>query len=217
MSATITEQAAEVSAKAAGRLPAEVSSVFAESVRQLREQGVPAGAVSAGDTLADFTLPDATGKQASLSEIVADGPAVLVFYRGAWCPYCNIALHTYQAELVPRLVDYGATLVAISPQSPDESLSQTEKSQLSFTVLSDRGAAVARSIGIAFEPAADVLEAQRSLGLDLAAVNASGTPDLPMPTVLVVDRDRTVRFADTHADYTSRTEVAEIVAALDAL
>jgi peroxiredoxin len=217
MSATITEQAAEVSLQAAGRLPAEVSSVFAESVRQLREQGTPAGAASAGDTLEEFTLPDASGRDVSLSELVAEGPAVIVFYRGAWCPYCNIALHTYQAELVPRLDAYGATLVAISPQSPDESLSQTEKSQLSFTVLSDSGAGVARSIGIAFEQAADVLEAQRSLGLDLLAVNASGTADLPMPTVLVVDRDRKVRFADTHADYTSRTEVAEIIAALDAL
>jgi peroxiredoxin len=217
MSATITEQSAEVSANAAGRLPQAVMSAFAESLRELREQGTPAGAISAGDTLEDFTLPDATGKRVSLSDLVAVGPAVIVFYRGDWCPYCNIALHTYQAELLPKLGAYGATLVAISPQAPDQSLTFKEKAELTFPVLSDHGADVARRAGIAFEPSAASLEAQHTLGLDIRKGNASGTTDLPMPTVLVVDESRTVRFADTHADYTSRTEVAEILDALSAL
>jgi len=141
----------------------------------------------------------------------------MVFYRGGWFPYCNLGLRTYQVELVPQLCRYGARLVAISPQSPDKSLTTAEKAELSFTVLSDPGADLARTVGIAFQPADEVLAAQRKLGLDLGHFNDSASPELPMPTVLIVDSERTVRFADTHADYTARTEVPAIIAALDGL
>jgi peroxiredoxin len=146
---------------------------------------------------------------------VADGPAVVVFYRGGWCPYCNLALRTYEAELLPELARYGARLVAISPQNPDQSLSMSEKARLSFTVLSDRGAALAYRLGIAYTPTPELLRAQRALGLDLMKVNA--TVDLPLPAVLIIDSDRTVRFVDPCADYTQRTEVQAILGALERL
>ena len=104
-----------------------------------------------------------------------------------------------------------------APRSPDQSLSTAEKADLSFTVLSDPASRLAGQIGIAFQQADDVLAAQRQLGLDLAQVNAEGATRLPRPTVLVVDRDRVVRFVDVQPDYTARTEVADIVAALAAL
>lgn len=217
MSPSIQEQSEQVRAASVGRLPADVLETFVRDQADWRAKGRPADAVAIGDVLSDFTLPDATGRDVSLSELVAEGPAVLVFYRGGWCPYCNLALHQYQSELLPLLPDYGATLVAISPQKPDESLTTVEKHNLQFAVLSDAGAAVARRLGIAFEPAEDVLEAQRALGLDIRDGNADGTPQLPMPTVLIVDPDQTVRFADVQVDYTSRTEVPEILAALDRL
>jgi peroxiredoxin len=211
---TITEQATKISAASATHLPAAIAQVFADEQRGWRERGAPSGILAAGDRLEDFTLPDATGSPVTLADLVADGPAVIVFYRGGWCPYCNLALRAYQTELLPQLDRFGARLVAISPQSPDQSLTTAEKAELSFTVLSDPGAAVARTVGIAFQPAEEVLAAQRELGLDLKRVNDSNAPELPMPTVLIVDADRTVRFADTHADYTARTEVAAIVDAL---
>jgi peroxiredoxin len=214
MSTTIQEQSDALKAASAQHLPAAVLETFTRDQAASRAKGLPADAVAVGDILSDFTLPDATGHEVSLSALVADGPAVLVFYRGGWCPYCNLALHQYQSELVPQLPAYGATLAAISPQKPDQSLSTAEKHDLQFAVLSDSGARVARTLGIAFEPAGDVLEAQRALGLDIRDGNADGSPELPMPTVLVVDIDRSVRFVDVHADYTSRTEVSEILAAL---
>ena len=140
-----------------------------------------------------------------------------MFYRGGWCPYCNLALRTYQQELLPRLIGIGARLVAISPQSPDESLSTVERASLEFTVLSDPGSRLADRIGVAFEQADDVLAAQRTLGLDLTQVNAEGAVRLPRPTVLIVDQDHTVRFVDVQPDYTARTEVADIIAALTEL
>ncbi len=217
MSPTIQEQADQMQAASFARLPAEVIEAFARDRGRMIERGAPPDAVAHGDLLQDFILPDATGKDVSLSGLVADGPAVLVFYRGGWCPYCNLALRQYQAELVPQLSRYGAAMVAISPQKPDESLSTAERHALEFPVLSDAGARITSRLGIAFQPAEDVLEAQRALGLDIRERNVNGASELPMPTVLVVDTNRIVRFADVHPDYASRTEVPAIISALEEL
>jgi peroxiredoxin len=214
MSLSIREQSEQLQAASAARLPADVVEVFSRNSQQLHARGIPAGVVKVGDALAPFTLYNAVGKPVSLEDLVATGPAVLVFYRGVWCPYCNLALRTYQRELLPQLHAWHATLAAISPQTPDQSLSTAEKAALDFQVLSDPGSRLARRIGIAFEQAEEVLAAQRRLGLDLAHVNEEGSTLLPMPTVLIVDPNRTVRFAEVHPDYTARTEVADIVAAL---
>jgi peroxiredoxin len=214
MSLTIHEQSEQLKAAAAEHLPAEVLGVFDQSIVDLLKQGVPANSIKSGDVLESFTLSDANGTPVSLEQLVQRGPAVIVFYRGGWCPYCNLALRTYQQELLPQLDAFGARLVAISPQSPDESLSTAEKAALEFTVLSDPGARLADRIGIAFEQGDDVLAAQRDLGLDLTKVNAEGAVRLPRPTVLIVDHNRTVRFIDVQPDYTARTEVADIIAAL---
>jgi peroxiredoxin len=217
MAVTIHEQSEKMKAAAAERLPADVLEVFDRSIQSLLDEGIPLDAVAVGDTLASFTLRDATGSPVSLDQLVEEGPAVIVFYRGGWCPYCNIALRTYQRELVPELPTFGARLVAISPQTPDQSLSTVEKAELDFVVLSDPGSRVAKSVGIVFQQTDDVLGVQRELGLDLAAVNAEGSTELPRPTVLIVDRDRVVRFVDIQPDYTARTEVADILAALGEL
>jgi peroxiredoxin len=214
MSLTISEQSEQLKAAAAEHLPAEVLAVFDRSIEEFLDQGVPADSIKAGDVLEPFILDNANGTPVSLEQITESGPAVIVFYRGGWCPYCNLALRTYQQELLPQLAAFRARLVAISPQSPDESLSTSEKAALEFAVLSDPGSGLAGRFGIAFEQADDVLAAQRKLGLDLTKVNAEGAVRLPRPTVLVVDQDRTVRFVDVQPDYTARTEVADIIAAL---
>jgi peroxiredoxin len=217
MTVTMHDQSLQLKAAAAERLPAEVVEAFDRSIQDLVDQGVPTDSIKVGDTLDPFTLTDATGATVSLDQLVGDGPAVVVFYRGGWCPYCNLALRTYQRELLPELGAFGARLVAISPQSPDQSLSTVEKAELDFTVLSDPGNRVAQSIGIVFQQTGEVLDAQRKLGLDLAQVNAEGSTQLPRPTVLIVDEDRTVRFVDVQPDYTARTEVSDILAGLSDL
>lgn len=211
---SIREQSDQLKAAAAGRLPAEVLDVFDRSIADLVAAGVPSGSVKVGDRLDSFTLDDATGQPVRLEQIVEAGPAVIVFYRGGWCPYCNLALRTYQCDLLPQLDSFGARLVAISPQSPDQSLSTAEKAELSFSVLSDPGSRLAGRIGIDFQQADEVLAAQQQLGLDLAQVNAESATRLPRPTVIVIDQQRVVRFVDVQPDYTARTEVADIVAAL---
>ena len=178
---------------------------------------MPEGVIEVGATLPDAELIDPHGATTTLYEALGDQVAVLVFYRGAWCPYCNIALNTYQAELVPELARRGVALVAISPQAPDGSLSTQEKNELTFTVLSDPANQVAKTVGILTAPSAEARAAQLELGLDLTAVNADGTTGLPMPTTIIVDADHVVRWIDVHPDYTTRSEPDQILAALDAV
>lgn len=212
---TIAEQVNHVKAAAATRLPPEVVAAFASDQAALVERGIPDRAVRAGDTIAPFALPDATGQTRTLDELIAEGPAVIVFYRGGWCPYCNLTLRTYQRDLVPQL--RSASLVAVSPETPDASLSTREKAELSYAVLSDAGAALASTLGITFEPSEQGLAAQHTIGVDIRTTRADSGTVLPMPTVLIVDRERVVRFVDIHPDYTSRTEVADILHALAAM
>jgi len=214
---TIAEQANDVKAAAAGRLPAQVVALFAADQAALADGGIPTGAVAVGDELAAFALPDATGQTRTLDELTADGPAVIVFYRGGWCPYCNLTLRTYERELLPQLGAYSARLVAISPETPDASLSTQERAELTYTVLSDTGAQLADALGITFDPSEEGLAAQRTLGVDIRTTRADAGTRLPMPTVLIADPDHIVRFVDIHPDYTGRTEVSDILAALQTL
>jgi len=198
-------------------VPPEVIAVFSREQQQLAAAGLPAGVAGPGTTLPDAELLDVHGSVRSLGRALGEGPAVVVLYRGVWCPYCNLALSTYQSELLPKLAKRGVQLIAISPQTPDNSLSMQEKQSLEFTVLSDPGNTLARHLGVLTRPTDEAQEAQRRLGLDLTTVNADGTTDLPMPTTLAVGIDRTVRWIDVHPDYSTRTEPGAILTALDHL
>jgi peroxiredoxin len=142
---------------------------------------------------------------------------VLVLYRGAWCPHCNLALRTYQRDLVPALDRRGIALIAISPQRPDGSLSMQEKNDLTFTVLSDPGNQVATALGVLTEAGDDTGSKLRAIGTDLTELNGDGTEAVPMPTVAVVDPAGVIRWIDVRSDYTTRTEVGDIITAVNAL
>jgi peroxiredoxin len=161
---------------------------------------------------------DAHGAPTSLRAAAGARPAVIVFYRGAWCPYCNLTLRTYRDQLHPALTDRGIGLIAVSPQKPDGSLTAQETNDLQFPVLSDPGNALARQLGILLPARTpDLRAAQEKLGTDLHAVNADGTENLPMPTVVLIDAESRIRWIDIHPDYTTRTEVSDILAAADSL
>jgi peroxiredoxin len=215
MTTTIAQQVSNLVETMAAQPPNEVMGAFTREQAELAARGVPEEVIEVGATLPDADLVDPHGAAITFYEALDDQVAVLVFYRGAWCPYCNIALNTYQAELVPELARRGVALVAISPQAPDGSLSMQEKNELTFTVLSDPANRVAKAIGILSAPSAEARAAQMELGLDLTEVNADGTTGLPMPTTVIVDADRVVRWVDVHPDYSTRSEPDQILAALD--
>jgi peroxiredoxin len=217
MSVTIAEQVDALRASMATRPPNDALATFDQEQTELAEGGIPAAVVAPGSVLRDAAMLDAEGTPIRLYQAIGERPAVVVFYRGAWCPYCNIALRTYEKELANELADRGVALVAVSPQKPDGVLTMVEKNELSFTVLSNPGNALARTLGIITTPSPDARAAQLKGGLDIAAGNSDGTPRVPMPTTVVVGADRVIRWIDVHPDYTTRSEPAEILAALDTL
>jgi len=172
----------------------------------LAARGLPAEVAAAGTLVPDTGLLDPYGAATSLYAVTGSRAAVVVFYRGAWCPYCNIALATYQAHLLPQLTERGVHLIAISPQKPDGSLTMQQKHDLAFTVLSDPGNVIARHLGILTQPPEEARAAQLQLRLDLTSVNADGTVALPMPATIILSGDHVVRWIDVHPDYSNRTE-----------
>jgi peroxiredoxin len=214
---TIAEQVDVFNADFTQQIGPELTQVFSQEQLDLAAAGVPSGAVAVGDTVRDAELLTTDGTTTTLAAALQGKPGVLVFYRGAWCPYCNIALQTYQRDLLPRLRDEDVELIAISPQTPEASEQTVRNGGLAFTVLSDPANAFIRELGIITEPAGAARQAHTELGFDVADSNADHTGDIPFPTVLVVDAQRRVRFADVHVDYTTRTEVPTILAAVDAL
>ncbi|MBZ6088403.1 peroxiredoxin-like family protein [Streptomyces olivaceus] len=212
--APIADQSAALTQGMAGEVPADALETFREEQAALDAAGVPDAVLEAGSVMPDARLLDVRGDAVTLEQARAGRPAVVVFYRGAWCPYCNVALRTYQRELAAELDERGVALIAVSPQKPDGSLSVVEVNELSYTVLSDPGNQVGRALGIVTRPSDRVLGAQASLGLDVAGENADGTSDIVMPTVVIVDAAGVVRWIDVHPNYTTRTEPAQILAAL---
>ena len=198
------------------RTSAENLAVMDAATAALRAEGLSEQSLDVGARAPEFRLPAANGGEVILSSLLADGPVVLAFYRGAWCPYCAIELHALQGRL-GEITEAGATLVAISPQTPDNSLSTAEKLDLTFPVLSDVGNVVARSFGLVFSLPEDLRTVYDGFGIDLPAANGDRTFELPVPATFVIAADGTVawRFAD--ADYTKRAEPDEVIAALASL
>lgn len=196
--------------------PAPIKEVFAKGIQDLIQSGLANQSVKQGDKAPDFALPNVNGETIQLSQLLAKGPVVLIFYRGGWCPYCNLALRSYQA-ILPEIQRAGATLVAVSPQTPDNSLSASEKMELSFPVLSDSGNKVAREYGLVFTVSSEVQTVQQGMGLDLSKVNGSDKWELPIPGSYVIAQDGTIALAFIDPDYTHRLEPAAILTALDQL
>jgi peroxiredoxin len=208
---SLKQELEQIKATFAQKTDAATVAAYEKGIEALRAEGLERNALKVGDLAPDFTLPDASGKPVTLSERLEYGPVVLKFYRGGWCPYCNLELRAYQKAL-PDLRAAGAQLIAVSPESPDNSLSTVEKNALAFSVLSDRGGEVAGAYRLAFELSAELKAIYRSRGRDLAEWNG-GDWTLPVPGTFVIGRDRRVALAHVDADYRSRLEPADAVAA----
>ena len=200
--------------KAGGKHSPAVMKIFDSWVAELDNGGLPANLMTAGSAFPDGDLLDAHGQPTSLKQTLNSQTGVIVFYRGAWCPYCNLALKIYQKDLLPELNKLGVKLVAISPQRADGSMTMKDKNDLDFAVLSDPGNQIAEQLGIIIIPPAKVQAAQKSFGLDLTAVNADHSAFLPMPTVAIVDHGGTLVWIDVHPNYKTRTEPGDVLEAI---
>ncbi|MEO9468701.1 peroxiredoxin-like family protein [Parasphingorhabdus sp.] len=210
---TLAKLLQETLADSVARFPPEALEVMRAADEELKERKVGENALKAGDSLPDASLIDATGKSVSLSSLNEAGPLIITFYRGGWCPYCNLELKAYQ-EILGEITDLGGQLIAISPEKPDNSLTTIEKNALTFSVLTDTGNQLAKAVGIAFELPAGLQQLFTNFGMNLDELNADTGWALPVPATFVVDGNGRIILADVDIEYTRRLEPSEALAAL---
>jgi peroxiredoxin len=174
-------------------------------------------AIKIGQKAPNFELPNAEGKRVSLDRLLEKGPVVITFYRGDWCPYCNLQLRALQAKL-SDIHALGATLVAISPQVPDGSMSKDEIRKMGFVVLSDQDAKVTSQYGLAWKVPEFLEEHMRvDRNLDLEKINNGNASILPIPGSFVLGVDGYVKWSYVNVDYRTRSEPDEMIEALKKL
>ena len=201
--------------ESAKKAPAERLKVYEEGVELVKKSGVVEKALKVGDKAPDFELPDASGNKVRLSNLLKQGPVVVTWYRGGWCPYCNIALRGFQ-KVLPEIKAEGASLVALSPETPENTGKTSEKDALGFEVLSDAKCQAAHAFGVAYK-LPPILVDQFKGRLDLAKYNGDDSHELPLGATYVIDREGVIRYAFVDGDYRKRAEPSEVLAALRGL
>jgi len=210
------ERSAAFQAELARQVPAEVLGRLNAEIEATVRSNAGAQALRAGSIAPAFTLPDAHGRDVSLEALLKSGPVVVVFYRGDWCPYCDLQLKAYQ-EILPRIRATGAALVAISPQTPRYCELTGEKRGLDFPLLSDAGNEVGRRYGLVFEVSSGMREVLRGFGIELAAYNGDPAGELPVPGTFIVAPSGRIDLEYVNPDYRERLEPVAILRRLEQL
>lgn len=214
---SLRSEIAKLKEKNRAKASPEKLAAYAEGIEAVRKAHVTETAKQVGDEVPDFTLPGAKGEPFTLYEALSKGPVVLTWYRGGWCPYCNLQLAAYQ-RILPRIEKLGARLVAVSPELPDKSLTTTERNGLQFTVLSDRNLKVAESYGLVFKLTPEV-ERLYAEFFDMSEYNGEEAKrnELPLAATYVIGTDRRIAWAFLESDYTLRAEPQDLLDALKEL
>lgn len=211
---TYLNQLAELETQLEGMLPADKLATFRQDAAAMATAFSAPLNLKKGDLAPNFTLPNADGQSITLTELLNSGPVVMVFYRGTWCPYCNLALRTYQQALNEFKI-HGANLVAVSPMTPDNSLNNKQTNELDFYVLSDVGNTVAKQFTNIVKNPITSLQAMTDLGYDFFSFYGDDSTELPVPAVFVIDTDGAIIFAQSEGgDYRQRTDAEDILQAL---
>ncbi len=213
---TLTEQLKKKADESAQKSPSEKRKIMFAAIDELRKSKTMETALKEGAKIPHFKLEDVHGKEISSKEILQNGPMLLVFYRGGWCPYCNLQLRDLQEHLA-EIKETGAQLVAISPQEPDSSAETVKKNELGYHVLSDVGGKVGNDFGLMFKLPEDLIKVYKEFGLDLEKANGNKDWELPLAATYIVKTDGTIEYAFVDADYKKRAETNELIEKLKAL
>lgn len=194
-------------------VPEDIQALMKAATDDLANTGIVQKATSTGDKLVPFALPNHLGDITTLEALLAKGPIVLTFYRGGWCPYCNLELKAYQ-DILKDIHAKGASLVAITPETPDNTLTTIEKNGLNFEVLTDKGANYAKELGLVFSLPNSLRPIYEQFGIDVQKHNGQGHFELPLAATYIVKSDGIICYSFVDADYTKRAEPADILDAL---
>lgn len=203
--------------QAQAHIPKDKLAVIVQTTEELKQSEFLKDSLNIGDRVKDFALPNLSGNAVEFNQLLATGPVVISFFRGTWCRFCNLELKALQ-DVLPEIQALGASLVAISPQTPDYySMSTAQDSSLDFDVLSDVGNQVARNFGIVYQIPEPLRPIMQGLGADLPSANKDETFELPVPATYVIAPDGTVAYAFVDPDFTKRVEPTQIIAVLQEL
>jgi peroxiredoxin len=194
--------------------PPDIHPVMERATAELIASGQAGRAIKAGDRAPQFSLKDQDGNAVSSADLLAKGPLVVTFYRGVWCPYCNIELQALN-EALPRIQSLGADVVAISPQTQVNSRKSVRENKLGFPVLSDAKGETGAAFGLRFALPDYLVELYRKLRNDLPAFNDDPSWTLPMPARYMIGRDGIVLYSEVNPDYTHRSDPADMFPVLE--
>lgn len=209
---SLSEILADRKLKNQQNIPADKWAVMEHSTNQLKDSGLAGKAIGKGAIFPLFNLPDVNGKNTLLSDFDNDF-LVISFYRGGWCPFCNMELRALQ-DILPQLNELNTGLIAISPETPDNSLSTSEKNELSFSVLSDINNTYAKSLGLVFQLPQDLRSVYHSFDINVDKHNGNGDYELPMPATYILNKKREIIFSFVPEDYTERLDTEDILKVL---
>jgi peroxiredoxin len=201
---------------ASGKIPASLVKELMEGIGEQVSSGRSEHALKAGDRAPFFTLKEADGGMVSSQVLLSRGPLVISFYRGVWCPYCNIELQALE-EIRPQIESKGASLVAISMQTAPNSRKSKRENKLNFPILVDERGVVASQFGLYYTLSPQMIEVYKTLGNDLDAINGDDSWALPMPGRYVIGQDGAVAYSEVNPDYTHRPEPTDLFPILDRL
>jgi len=207
---TLGEQLTTFNQNIRQQIPPKALDIMDGATEDLKTMKLEDSSLKTGDKIPEFGLPNHHGKTRSISDILSESPIVLTFYRGEWCPYCNIELAALQKAL-PEIEQAGAKLIAISPELPDYSLTIIEKHDLKFDILSDQDGKVQKLFGLEFQVPEALRPVYEDLGIDIQSHNGNGLFTLPVPATYIIDQTGTIRYHFVNVDYTKRAEPDDIV------
>lgn len=189
--------------------------IYAAGIQSVIDNQIVEQALNKGDEVIDFTLKNASDQDINLNSVLEQGPVILMWYRGGWCPYCNLTLSSMQ-EMLPEFKKHGANLIAITPETPDNSLTTKEKNELDFHLLSDQNNQIAKSYKIVFSLTEEVHKAYED-GFGLSHYNDDDSGELPLAATYIIGQDKIIKYAFLDADYRNRAEPSEVLEELKKL
>ncbi len=211
---SLTAQLQAVADASSKQIPADIQVVMQKAIDELKGSNLLAKALKTGDAIPEISLPNAKGEIVSLQDKLNAGKKlVIAFYRGGWCPYCNVELKALQG-ILPEIEAAGAELIAITPEAPDNSLSTSEKNELTFEVLTDKDNKLANSLNLAYQLPEELNTIYKSFGIDLDKSQENNDRTLPIAATYVVDSNGKVTYHFLEEDYKLRADTSEILKAL---
>ncbi|ANW95486.1 alkyl hydroperoxide reductase [Wenyingzhuangia fucanilytica] len=211
---SLTEQLLQKKQEGAAKIPKEIYAQMTKATQDLVDNHISAKAPKKGDTLLNFSLPNSQKETISLSNILSKGKAVISFYRGGWCPYCNLELQALN-NILPQLKELNTSLVAITPETPDNSLTTSEKNNIEFDILTDFDNSYAKELNLAFELSDEIKTIYNNFNLNIEKHNGNTDYELPIPATFVVDTNGVILYAYTPEDYTTRLDPEVILEVLN--